>query len=90
MASRRDLEKQSNAELIKFHTARARFRDPSTRLCESNRDIAKEGDGTKTYKCVLCQTFKKKDDFSEFQQIKPFGRTCIACQSRPTRYNIEE
>ncbi|AEH21860.1 VHS1047 protein [Vibrio phage 1] len=90
MARRRSLEEQSNAELIRHHKARARFRDPSLRLCEANRDIARQNDGAKAYKCVMCNTFKPLDDFSEFQQIKPFGRTCIACQSRPTRYNLED
>lgn len=90
MAKRKRLEKQSNGDLLKHHAARARFRDPSLRLCEANRDIARDSNGTKAYKCVMCNTFKALEDFSEFQQVKPFGRICITCQSRPTRLNIED
>ncbi|QCG76694.1 Stc1 domain-containing protein [Vibrio phage D4] len=90
MAKRKRLETESDDALLKHHKARARFRDPSLRLCEANQDIARESDGKKSYKCVMCNTFKPLDDFSEFQQVKPFGRICIACQSRPTRLNLED
>ncbi|QNJ59169.1 hypothetical protein [Vibrio phage vB_ValS_PJ32] len=88
--SRTKREEQSNAELIKYHKAHNRFKDSKLSLCEANQDIAQDEKGVRTYKCTMCNTFKKLDDFNEFQQIRPFGRICAVCQGRPTRLNLDQ